>query len=82
MTAVGQNQSARMALEQLHAELFFQRGDLAGDGRLGDAQTLAGERQASGVRRRMKRPQLSPIHGKPRASSANGTNLCISAFLI
>ena len=48
VAAIGQHQSARMALEQRYAQLFLQRCDLAGDRRLRNAKALAGERQAAG----------------------------------
>ena len=50
----GQNQAARMAMEQRRIEAFLERADLAADGGLAQIQQLARMRKAAGFRHRME----------------------------
>ena len=69
---LGEDQAARMAVEQRHRELLLQRADLARHRRLRQAELLAGMREAARFRRRVKHLQLVPIHvGKSVASSSH-----------
>ena len=68
----GEDETARMAMEQRHRELLLQRADLPRDGRLRQAELLAGMREAARFRRRVKHLQLVPIHiGKSVAGSSH-----------
>src|SRR3984893_1705296 len=69
---LGENKTARMAVEQRHRKLLLQRTDLPGDGRYRQPKLLAGMREAASFRRRVKHLQLVPIHiGKSVASSCH-----------
>ena len=60
---LGENEAARMAMEQRHIESVFKRADLAADRRLRQAQFMAGMGEASRIRHRVEDPELVPIHG-------------------
>ena len=62
---VGQGQAAGMALEERRGNLLLQRTDLAADGRLRQAQRLAGMGEAAGARHRVEDAKFVPIHGQP-----------------
>ena len=61
----GQDQAARVAVEQRRAEILFERADLAADRRLAEAERLAGMGERAGVGRRLENAQLVPIHCFP-----------------
>src|SRR3981081_4343113 len=68
----GENEAARMAMEQRHRKLLLQRADLPRNGRLRQPKLLAGMREAASFRRRVKYLQLVPIHiGKSVAGSCH-----------
>ncbi len=68
----GEDQAARMAMEQRHRELLLQRADLPRHRRLRQPELLAGMREAARFRRRVKHLQLVPIHiGKSVACSSH-----------
>src|SRR6202011_1873978 len=58
----GEDEAARVAVEQRDRELLFQRSDLARHRRLRETKLLAGMREAARFRRRVKHLQLVPIH--------------------
>ena len=69
---LGEDEAARMAMEQRDRELLLQRADLARNRRLRQAKLLAGMREAARFRRRVKYFQLVPVHiGKSVASSSH-----------
>src|ERR1019366_192880 len=69
---LGENETARMALEQRNRELLLQRADLPRYGRLRQTKLLAGMREAASFRRCVKHLQLVPVHiGKSVASSSH-----------
>ena len=61
---LGQQQSARMAMEQSDAQALFERTDLAADRRLAQVQCLACVREAAGFGDGMENAQLVPIHAR------------------
>ena len=68
----GQNQAARMAVEQRNRKLLLQRADLPRHRRLRQPELFAGMREASRFRRGVKHLQLVPIHvGKSVARSSH-----------
>ena len=59
---VGEREAARMTLEQRRGDFFFQRADLAADGRLAERQHLAGMGEAARRGDRVKDAKLVPVH--------------------
>ena len=59
---LGQDEAAGVAVEQRHRKFLLERADLAGDGRLRQAELFAGMREASSFRCGVKHLQLVPIH--------------------
>jgi hypothetical protein len=59
----GQDQPARVTVEQRRVQAFLQRADLPADRRLRQMQRVAGMRQAARIGDCMKYAQLVPIHG-------------------
>jgi hypothetical protein len=53
------------AIEQPHAELAFQPGELLAHRRLPDVQPLGGAHERAGVRDRREVPQLAQLHRAP-----------------
>ena len=70
LALLGQDQAARMAVEQRHAEAFLERADLPADRRLAEIQRLAGMGEAARLGDRVKDPQLVPIHRHVRLPAA------------
>ena len=66
----GQDEAARVAMEQGHFEILFERADLTADGRLAQIQDLAGVGEGSGICSGLKDPQLVPIHRSASRSSS------------
>src|SRR5712672_230689 len=69
---LGQDQPARMAVEQRDRELLLERAHLPRDGRLRQPELLARMRETAGLGGGMKNLQLVPVHdskpfGMPRA---------------
>jgi hypothetical protein len=62
----GEDQSARMTVEQRHVERLFQRAHLPRHGRLRQAELFARMGEASGFRGCVKDLELVPIHGAHR----------------
>ena len=62
LALLGEDQPARMAMEQRHAELRLERRNLARHRRLRQAELLAGMREAAGLGGGMENPELVPIH--------------------
>ena len=58
----GEDQPARMAMEQRHRKFLLQRADLPRHRRLRKPELFAGVGKASRLRRRVKDFQLVPIH--------------------
>ena len=61
----GQDQAARMAVEERHREVLLQRAHLAAHRRLAEPQSRTGMGEGARLRRRMKDAQLVPVHGLP-----------------
>src|SRR6202044_1873465 len=59
---LGEDQAARMAVEQRNRQFLFECRDLARHGRLRETELLAGMREASRFGRRVKHLQLVPVH--------------------
>jgi hypothetical protein len=59
---LGEDQPARMAMEQRDVERLFERGDLPRHRRLRQAELVAGMREAAGLGRGMEDLELVPIH--------------------
>ena len=59
---LGEDQPARMAVEQRHREFLFERADLTRHGRLRQAKLLARMREAARLRCGVKNLQLVPVH--------------------
>ena len=59
---LGQDEAARVAMEERRAEVGFERSDLTADGRLAQAQRLAGVGERPGVGGGLKDAQLVPVH--------------------
>ena len=70
LALLGQDQSARVAVEQRHAQALLERADLAAHRRLAEIQRLAGMGEAAGLGDGMEDPQLVPIHAGHAAYSA------------
>ena len=62
LALLGQDQAARMAMEQRHAEAFLERADLAADRGLAEIERLAGMGEAARLGDGVKHPQLVPVH--------------------
>ena len=60
---LGQNQAARVAVEERGAERVLERADLAADGRLAQMQHVPGMRERARRRDGVEDPELVPIHG-------------------
>ena len=58
----GEDQAARVAMEQRRAEVGFERADLPADRRLAQAQRFAGVGERAGVGGRLENAQLVPVH--------------------
>ena len=65
---LGEDEPAGMAVEQRHVEIGFKGADLAADGGLRQGELMARMGKASGVRYRVKNPELVPIHGSYSAA--------------
>src|SRR5215475_5350719 len=59
---LGQNETARVAVEQRHGKFLLESADLSRYGRLRQPQLLTGMCEAACLRCRMKHLQLVPIH--------------------
>ena len=64
----GEDQPARMAVKQRYRELAFQRRNLARNGRLRQAQPLAGMSEGACLGRGVEHLQLVPVHRRIGAS--------------
>src|SRR5262249_40051971 len=62
LTLLGQNEPARVAVEQRHAELLFERGHLPRHRRLRQAELLAGMGEAAGLGGGVANPEVVPVH--------------------
>ena len=62
LTLLCQNQPSGMSVEKRGVQAFFQRADLAADGRLRQMQRFASMGQAASIRYCVKYPQLVPVH--------------------
>ena len=69
LALLGQDQAARMAVEQRDAQLLLERADLAADRRLAEIQRLARMGEAARLGDRVENPQLVPVH-RPSPSLA------------
>jgi hypothetical protein len=58
----GEDEPARMPVEQRHFEILLERAHLTADGGLAEPQRLAGMGEGASVRGGLKDPQLVPIH--------------------
>ena len=65
LALLGQDQPARMPVEQRHLQVLLQRRDLARHGGLAQVQRVTGMGEASGFRDRVEHPKLIPIHPVP-----------------
>ncbi len=63
---LGQNEAARVADEELEPEIFLERGNLAGNGRLGHAELFSGMGKAPRFGGDVKYTQLVPVQHFPR----------------
>src|SRR3984885_10976093 len=69
---LGENEAARVAMEQRHRQFLLQRADLPGNRRLRQTELLAGIGEAPTSRRGVKPLQFLPIHiGKSVAGSSH-----------
>ena len=57
-----QDQAAGMAMEQRRLQVLFKGADLPADGRLAQTERVARVGERTGVRHRVKNPQLVPVH--------------------
>ena len=62
LTLFGQDESARVAVEEGHAEFLFQRADLAADRRLAEIKDPAAAREAAGFGDGVKDTEAIPVH--------------------
>src|SRR5262249_12126367 len=76
LALLGQDETARVAMEQHHTELLLERADLARDRRLTELQRIARMREAAGIRHGLKDPQLGPIHDVPSKGAAVSSAAC------
>ena len=58
----GEDEAARVTMEQRRAEFLFERADLTADRRLAQAQGFAGVGERTGFGRRLEDAQLVPVH--------------------
>ena len=59
---LGQDEAARVAVEQRGLEFLLERADLPAHRRLAEIENLSGMGEGAGIRRCLKNPQLVPIH--------------------
>ena len=72
ITLLGEDQAAGVTMKQRNRQFLFKCAVLARNGRLRQAELLAGMREAPGFGRRVKHLELIPIHiGKSVASSSH-----------
>ena len=64
-----ENESTRMAMEQLRVEILLKSPNLPADGGLAQMQALTRMGEAAGLRNRMKYAQFVPIHRSISQSS-------------
>ena len=69
----GEDQAARMPMEQHDAKLFLERADLARDRRLAELQRFTGMGEAAGVRHGLEYAQLVPVHSHASPVLAPGS---------
>src|ERR1700723_3028084 len=62
VTLLGQNEAARMAVEQRPRQFLLQRADLPRNSRLRQTELLPGMREAACFRRGVKHLQFVPVH--------------------
>src|SRR4051794_40446319 len=59
---LGEDESARMAMEERHIEALFERADLARNRRLAEIEHFPGMGEAARLGYRVENPQLVPVH--------------------
>ena len=64
LALLGEDEAARMAVEEGHVQRIFQRRDLAADSRLRQAQLVACMGEAAGIRHGVEDPELVPVHDR------------------
>ena len=62
---LGENEAARVPVEQRRTQFALQRADLAADGRLAQPQTVSGLGEASRFSNRVEDSDAVPIHRFP-----------------
>ena len=62
LALLGENQSARVAMEKRRAKLVFERANLTADRRLAQAKGFAGMSEGTGLGGRLENAQLIPVH--------------------
>src|SRR6185437_8302515 len=59
---LGEDQAARMTMEERHRKAFLERADLPADGGLAEVQRFAGMGEAARFRHSVENSELVPIH--------------------
>ena len=70
---LGQDEASRMAMEERHADLFLERGNLTAHRRLAELEHVARMSEAADFGRRTEDTQSIPIHSRSPLAMASAT---------
>src|SRR4029077_16558179 len=65
LALLGEDEAARVTMEERNAEALLESADLPADRRLAEIQRLAGRGEAAGLGNRVEHPQFIPVHPRP-----------------